>query len=131
MISAEGDSLELVLFRAGGHGFGLESSQVRGSGMPSVPDIPTAEALLELDGNTTGSRRTCLAIKGADQDYELSVAEPFELCTLPAEAIHPLPVALAARCRLPGLRALAVTERGLTLLVDLQARLRCATDNRS
>ena len=116
-------SLELVLFKAGQHCFGLEASRVRGSGEPSAPDIPTAESLLDLAGEITDSRRKCLTIKGDKQDYELSVAAPFELCAIPTEDIHPLPVALAVRCRLPGLRALAVTEHGLTLLVDLHTLL--------
>ncbi len=119
----DGDALELVLFKAGQHCFGLEASRVRRSGDASTPDIPTAESLLDLAGEVTDDRRKCLTIKGTDQDYELSVAAPFELCAIPIEAIHPLPFALAARCRLPGLRALAVTERGLTLLVDLHTLL--------
>ena len=116
-------TLELVLFKAGPYDFGLEASRVRGSGKPSTPDIPTAESLLALSGEPADSRRKCLTIKGSGQDYELSVSAPFELCAVPIEAIHPLPIALAARCRLPGLRALALTERGLTLLVDLQILL--------
>lgn len=116
-------TLDLVLFKAGPYSFGLEASKVRGSGEPSAPDIPTAESLLALSGEHADRCRKCLTIKGSGRDYELSVSAPFELCAIPVDAIHPLPIALAARCRLPGLRALALTERGLILLVDLQILL--------
>lgn len=111
--------LELVLFTAGPYRFGVEASRVRGSG--ELPDyaVPCVESLLSLSGGIGNNRRQCLTIKGNSRNYELSVAVPLELYTLPTESIHPLPAAVTARCKLPGLRGLATTEEGLVLLVDL------------
>jgi len=121
-------TLELVLFKAGQHCFGVEASQVRGS--QELPDhgISCIESLLSLSGDDTGNRRQCLTVKGDDQDYEISVAAPFELTAVPIEAIHPLPPAITARCKLPGLRGLAVTGAALTLLVDVRSLVDAASD---
>jgi len=115
--------LELVLFKAGQHRFGVEACRIRSSG--PLPDyaIPPVEPLLSLAYDTPGAHRQCLTIKGDEQDYELSVAVPFELCKLPAEAIHPLPFAVTARCKLPGLRALAISPAECIPLIDIHSLL--------
>ncbi len=112
-------TLKLVLFKAGRHRFGVEASRIRSSGI--LPDyaIPSIESLLSLSGDESGRHRQCLTVKGRNQDYELSVEAPLELCALPLEAIHPLPSAVTAVCTLSGLRALALVDTSLILLVDL------------
>ena len=121
-------TLELVLFKAGQHRIGVEASRVRGSGI--LPDyaIPAIESLLSLSGGESGRHRQCLTVKGRNQDFELSVEAPLELCALPLETIHPLPSAVTAVCTLPGLRALALADRSLILLVDLNALLATVED---
>ena len=116
-------TLELVLFKVGQHRFGVEASRIRSSGI--LPDyaIPSIESLLSLSGGENGRRRQCLTVKGRNQEYELSVEAPLELCALPLETIHPLPATVTAVCTLPGLRALALTDTSLILLVDLNALL--------
>lgn len=124
----ESATLELVLFKAGQHRFGVEASRIRSSGI--LPDyaIPSIEPLLSLPGGESGRHRLCLTVKGRNQDFELSVEAPLELCALPLETIHPLPAAVTAVCTLPGLRALALIETSLILLVDLNALLAIVED---
>lgn len=112
-------TLELVLFRVNQYRFGVESSQVLGSG--GLPDhtVSSFESILCLADDTTNSRRQSITVKGSKQEHKLSVAVPLELCVLPAASIHPLPAVVSARCKLPGLRALATTAEGLILLIDL------------
>lgn len=119
-----GTALTLVLFKVGQHRFGVEAASVRGSGGIPGDGVLPVESLLALPGGTDDGRRQNLTIKGDRQDYAVSVAAPLELGTIPAEAIHPLPVAITTRCRLPGLRALAVTDHDLILLVNLQGLLK-------
>ncbi len=119
----EGSTLELVLFKAGQFRFGLEASRVRGSGEFSTQNVPTAEALLALSEETADRCRKCLIIRGDEQDYEISVAAPFELRSIPAESVYPLPTALYARCRLPGLRALAILARECIMLITVHTLL--------
>lgn len=115
------ETLELILFTVGQYCFGVESLQVSGSGPLPEDTIPAVESLLFLNASESGNRRQCLTIKGSSQDYSISVAVPLELCKLAVEKIHPLPAAVSARCRLPGLRALAATDAGFILLVDLRS----------
>jgi hypothetical protein len=122
-------TLELVLFKAGQYRFGVESASVRSSGELPGHHIASIESLLALSCSSGYSRRHCLTIKGNSQDYEISVAAPLELCSIPVEIIHPLPAVLSARCKLPGLRALAVCDNGLTLLVELNRLLASAEKN--
>jgi len=114
----EDSSLDLVVFKAGSFLFGVETSRIRSS--CSIPGyvIPEIESLLSISGSTTNSHRQCLVIKGDKQDYEISVATPLDLLTLREDRIHPLPAAIMARCKLPGLRALAMMEGELILLIE-------------
>lgn len=118
-----GATLALVLFKAGQHQFGVEAASVRGSGGTAGDGIPSVESLLSLSGCILQGCRQNLIIKGDHQDYPLSVAAPVELCSIPAAAVHPLPLAITARCRLPGLRALAMPDHTLLLLIDLRGLL--------
>lgn len=124
-----GVTLELVLFRAGPHFLGLEASRVSGSGPLLEYDVKSVESVLHLpsDGICMTSRRQCIKIKGASHEYELSVEAPLELCRISVDKIYSLPCAVTARCKLPGLRAFALAENGLILLVDLHSPLAVAS----
>jgi len=108
--------LDIVLFAAGATPLACEARRVRAAQELTGADLPAVEALLGLPP-TAGSRQT-LIVRGADADWPLSVRGPVTLRSLPAADIHPLPELIAARCRLPGLRALAFVDGQLTPIVD-------------
>lgn len=119
-------SLEVVAFSAGGYRFAVEAGQVRASHLPQAGDgSPSMAALLGLAeaGGTPGAGKQLLTIKQRTADRTFAVDAPVRLLQLPAAAIHPLPDLVAARSRLPVLRALALDADGLTLLLDLQSLL--------
>ena len=112
-VVADHENLDVVLFTAGGWRVGLEARQVRGSRpAPSATAAADVASLLGLPpvGETSPACQ-CLALKPLPQqrngDREIQVEGPVDLVSLPASVIHPLPALLAARTRLPGLRALA------------------------
>lgn len=116
------DTLEVVSFGAGGYRFAVEASQVK-TQLPvrHEAEIAAVEQLLGLPGGASpGSRRTLL-MKHPAGDYAVTVADPVELLTVRAEAIHPLPPLIAARNTLTGLRGLALVAEGVMLLVDFRA----------
>lgn len=116
-------TLEVVLFRVGEHLFGVEASQVRGSCLLAEPMPVTIEFLLGFPDIIPACGRQGLTIKGDEQDTNISVEAPLELRSLPVEAIYPLPLLLAVRSDLPGLRALATTTTGVIPLIDLHTVL--------
>jgi len=121
MASPELEPLAVVLFRAGGAWCGLEAERVCGAeralGHSAADDIETR---LALRVPARGVRyRLCL--RGARNVWYLNVAAPLELTHMPAGAIRPLPPLLAARAPLPGLRALALRDGQLVLLLDARA----------
>jgi len=111
-------SLDLVVFKAGEFLFGVETAWIKSSGILPEYTIPEIESLLSLPVNTVKSGRHCLRIKSGSHDYEISVATPLDLHSLPVANIHPLPTAIVARCKLPGLRALALLEDKVILLIE-------------
>jgi len=115
-------TVDVAVFRVGGHLFGVEASQVRGS-RPAGGDtagVRDAETLLGFPASTQATTRQVLTIKGQPEDWELAVDAPLELRSLEAAAIHPLPDLVAARAGLRQLRALALVADGLMTLVDLR-----------
>ena len=111
-------TLDLVVFKAGQFMFGIESSWIKSSGI--LPDyvIPEIESLLSLPLAPAKSGRRCLMINSGSDDYEISVAAPVELYKLSVDAIHPLPAVIVARCKLPGLRALAMMDKKILLVIE-------------
>ena len=105
-------ALDVVVFAAGGHRFGIEALYVRaqraGTDGPSAPSLPG------LPGLAAG--QDCVLLQIGDR--LVAVTPPVELCRLDAATIHPLPPLLAARCRLRALRAVAVDAAGVILLLD-------------
>jgi hypothetical protein len=130
-MSASGEAevaLDVVVFCVAGHRFGVEARWVRSS-RPAGGDavgVCEAEALFGFPASAQLTTRRVLTIKGQAEDWELAVDGPVELCSLDIAAIHPLPDLIAARTGLCLLRALALTEDGLTSLVDLRGARRAA-----
>jgi len=118
----EEETLDLVLFGAAGWRFGVEAKAVGGAGSLSPSPLPAVETLLGLsDSGLQGiTDRQCLSVKGAG---DVSVQRPVVLCSLPVGAFHLLPPLVAARCRLPGLRALALLPGGMVMVIDLRVLL--------
>ncbi len=114
------DCLDLVIFRAGNHQVAVIASQVRSSGVSVNDQAVEIESILGLEKPAAVQARQILTIKGDSGDSEISVAMPIDLCSLPAERIHPLPEALKARCRLPGLKAIAMTSSAGIPIIDLE-----------
>ena len=91
----------LATFRSAGHSFAVEARFVEE--MEPVAGRPQAfELALDLPSGP-----------GA-----LVVEAPVELVSVEVEDIHPLPQALAARCAIRGLRALARRGEGFLLVLD-------------
>jgi len=118
-------SLDMVSFVAAGCCFAIEAARVR-SQMPSS-QCATATAVEQLLGlvcdeiHPPPSRRV-LMIKSSAVDFAVTVSEPVELRSLAISAIYPLPLLLAARCSLNGIRAIAMEPGRMTVLVDFQAK---------
>ncbi|MEI6414646.1 MAG: hypothetical protein WCP34_10370 [Pseudomonadota bacterium] len=121
-------SLTLVTFGAGTLRCAVEPYQVAALSLASL-DAPRddeghalparhAGTLLGLPGPhiATGHQ---LRMRHPAGLFALDVGEPVALRVFPPDAIHPLPPLLAARCRLPFLRALALDPTtGLILILD-------------
>lgn len=105
--------------RRGGGLLVCEASHVRAL-RSSTKGAPAAESLLGLPV-AGGAYQTLLIKSKEDQSWPLAVRPPMSLRPLPAADIHPLPDLLAARCRLPGLRALALVDGQLAPVVDPRA----------
>lgn len=115
--------LDLVVFRGGQHTFAVEATQIAASAQLSPEQtVPAIETLLSLSANSDNNQRLVIVVKKAQQNRVISVAAPLDLCSIPASAIHPLPALLAARCTLPGLRALTIFKQQLTLLITLDSK---------
>ncbi|WP_306603451.1 hypothetical protein [Azonexus sp.] len=110
------DTLDVVVFSAGGWRLGFEARCVRGARPAGQSATNEQEghiaALLGLPpDNSPPTAAQWLDIKQiAAEDRKILVAGPVELQALPVASIHPLPPLLAARTRLNGLRALVLQE---------------------
>jgi hypothetical protein len=128
--------LTVVLFNVGSCCAAVEASQIRATRpMPAAQadgfmhDIDhtiayiTAQETLNFPGATgfdlANAPTQLLFIKQAQHDHAMQVNTPIEIINLPANAIHPLPPLLAARCQLRGLRALALHNAQLIPLFNL------------
>ena len=144
--------LEVVRFRCGPWHLALPARDVRGGYRlaPGEAALPIEALLPAADpGDDPGTAAS--TVPGAFEPEQprhglwlqppgqptaqlLSVQAPLELQALAAAHIHPLPAVLAARCRCPGLRALAL-ESGpqgapgpLLLVLDAAVLCRHAAD---
>jgi hypothetical protein len=116
------ESLDIVLFSAGGCRAGFEACLVRASRpAPSGTTDAGIEELLGLAPSTGVQTRQYVQLKQADEDRQILVDSPVDLVTLPLSAIHPLPPLLAARCSLKGLRALALEPNAESVILLFSA----------
>lgn len=123
------ETLDLVLFSAGGWRVGLEARWVGASRLaPAQATGCKMETLLGVASTastTPTAPRQYLQLKRLGGSQDVLVGSPVELVSLPASAIHPLPPLLAARTRLRGLRAIALQTnagaKALVLLFDARA----------
>jgi hypothetical protein len=120
------ETLDLVLFSAGGWRVGLEARWVCASRhAPAQTTGCEIEAFLGFASAghiTPAASRQYLQLKRVDGSKDILVGSPVELFSLPASAIHPLPPLLAARTGLRGLRAIALPtatgDKAVVLLFD-------------
>lgn len=140
--------LEVVRFRCGPWHLALPARDVRGGyrlapgevALPIEALLPAADpgpAVSTVPGAFDPEQPRhglWLQPPGQPTAQLLSVQAPLELQALAAAHIHPLPAVLAARCRCPGLRALAL-ESGpqgapgpLLLVLDAAVLCRHAAD---
>jgi hypothetical protein len=75
------------------------------------------EALLGLPSVNNISGRQFIELKGAELPF--AVDGPIDLISITMDAIYPLPPLLAARCKLNGLRALAMVPENNTATIIL------------
>ncbi|MTJ83484.1 MAG: hypothetical protein F8N37_21065 [Telmatospirillum sp.] len=114
---SDGDALRVVRFEAAGARFAIEARHVLAM-RPAVPDRElSVESWLGLAGGGAAGRCLLDVSMGGGQRL-LEFAGDVRVDSLPAASIHPLPVLLAARTRLPGLAALALDADGVVLIID-------------
>lgn len=115
------ETLDVVLFSAGGYRAGFEAREVRASRpAPAAATGSDVETLLGMEPSTGIAARQHLLLKHADGDREILVGAPVDLVSLSVGNIHPLPPLLAARCQLKNLRALAIaSDNGAETLILL------------
>ena len=107
--------LDLVLFHWGPWQLAVPASQVTGLGPDTDPEAPTVGDLLELPAATSdggpnppsSSRIRRLGLRRPGPGLGLCVQDPLCRVRLDAMDIQPLPPLIAARLRLPLVRALA------------------------
>lgn len=115
---AHDETLAIVSFAAGAHRFAVEARQIDALVDDEAPTTMAIETLLGVP--PIGEiRRRCLRAG----DYRVTVGEPVELRTLPADQLHPLPELVARRIGIDFVRALALEANGALLLLDLRALL--------
>jgi chemotaxis signal transduction protein len=116
--------LEVVSFFADGHRFAVEAEQVRTQLQAEKYDTATSvEHILGLscDNLQNPHSRRILVMKCHAQDYAVAVSEPVELRSLDIGAIYPLPLLIASRSTLRGIRGLVMESGEMTVLVDFRA----------
>ena len=112
---------QLVLFSLGQVRFAIEARWVSAS-TPLRPRGETAAAddpecwqdgwrlfgLEEIGRAAPSGPDQWLTLRWPGGECRLAVSGPLDLCAVPPAAVHPVPVLLAARCLVRGLRAIVV-----------------------
>jgi hypothetical protein len=106
--------INLVVFRWNALRLAVQASQVLALESTFDPDAPSIGDLLELPAGegvpgvvTRPEPTRLLLLTRPAGPLRVRIQEPVVQVQVPAIAIHPLPPLLAARLRLPGVRALA------------------------
>jgi len=114
-------NIKMVVFTTGKTRVLIEQSYIStmepGNSQPAVISI---EELLEtpFTDSTSQQLKRLLIINTDNGQFTLAVDEPVELQELPSQSIRPLPLLIAARNELPYLRAMAVLEQDIGLIID-------------
>jgi len=124
--------LDLIRFRWGALHLAVPARQVLGLEQDCDPNAPVVGDLLGLPNPTPegiGARIRRLGLRGPAPGAGLRVQEPVTRIHLEANAIHPLPPLIAARLRLPQVRALAMprdpTDGAILIILDFMAPRTC------
>jgi len=112
------DVLAIVSFSAGAYRFSVEAQQINALLDESPEAMVAVEDLLGLPLVAAAQRR-CLRVGEA----LIGVSEPVELRSLSIDQLYPLPELVARRISIEGVRALALEENSVLLLLDLRALL--------
>jgi hypothetical protein len=128
--------LDVVLFSVSGWRAGFEARWIRSSSLAPAGILGNCiETQLGFSLGTakvSAMPRQCLLIKSAGDDAkgdtEILVDSPVDLVFLPVANIHPVPLMIAARTRLRGLRALALEPEAVARQIILLFDARCLTD---
>lgn len=110
--------LEVVAFMVGNLRCAVAASSVRRQ-LANLSSLSVAQHMKLPHDAAAAPNNLTLMLKSPSGDYALSVAAPVTLRQLPFSSLHPLPVLLAARCTLTGLRGIALEADGITLLIEL------------
>ncbi|HUX37649.1 MAG TPA: hypothetical protein VMV44_07060 [Rectinemataceae bacterium] len=114
------DLVDLVTFGHAGLRLAIESVFVKGMGPASASLPPLFDKVgVEVPGRSVPARPFALSLAiPLSGNRAVSVEGPVELQSLDKRAIHPLPAALALRCAMPWLRAIAYDAGGFMLVLD-------------
>lgn len=118
--------LDLVLFHVGGLTCAVEASLV--AELRDARTAPPAIALAELldlapasSGDAPNQARQLCVLQGHRERW-FAIDEPVRHQYAPAATLHPLPPLVAARCRIPYVRAVALFEtrdaEALAIILD-------------
>lgn len=114
-------ALDVVAFMLGNQRFAIEATQVR-TLLPQQSDISAQplEHLIRLPKVTIPqTAQYNLLLKHPAGDYAVTVSAPVTLLSLDSSAIQPLPPLIAACSNIPSMRALAIIQDELIMLLDI------------
>lgn len=120
----------VVSFLAGGHRFGVEATQIRALQNAECAERQyTIEEILGLPIDLYGEIgfHSTLMIDHRSGDIAVRVMDPVQMIELAPDSIYPLPSLIAICCQCTAALALALTEDGLMLLVDIHHAIDEAT----
>lgn len=110
-------ALDVVTFVAGGFRFGVEASKVSVMSSNANQGSIQAEDLIGLPLASPAQRRW---LRTRVQGKTLEVSEPVEIRQFTAAQIFALPQLVATRITLKNVRAVALDQDGIILLLDLE-----------
>ena len=107
--------VSMVGFRSGGIRFAIEAANVEAM-LPSSRGASSFASLMDLAPAPDAALRV-LSVRMGETSRPLTVEEPVATIELDGEAVRPLPALMAARIRIPHIRALTWDDQGLVILL--------------
>ncbi len=94
--------------------------------MTSISHIHSKQAIKAIEDilalatsqDQVQQKKSILAINIGNGQLNIEVNEPVEIMAIKAENICPLPLFIASRINLPCVRALAITDKGIAIIID-------------